>query len=213
MSHVKDLTGQKFGRLQVIKRDTRPNKKGCAKWYCQCECGAIISVIGYDLIRGHTNSCGCYHKEQASKFLTMLKSKNKNYHKTKTKAYRCWNGMMRRCYVPKTAFFEHYGGRGIKVCNRWHTFQNFLDDMGEPGEKDTLDRIDCNGDYSPSNCRWATMKQQASNRRSTIKISHNGKVYSLKQFAQAYDLPYYYVRAFYHKGVSPLKIIELLQNK
>lgn len=85
--------------------------------------------------------------------------------------------------------------------------------MGEPGKKDTLDRIDCNGDYSPSNCRWATMEQQASNRRSTIKISYNGKTYSLKQFAQAYGLSYYYVRAFYHKGVSPLKMIELLTNK
>ena len=213
MSQAIDLTGKRFGKLKVIKRDLTPNKKKSAKWICQCDCGTVVSVIGTDLRSGHTKSCGCYHKEQASRFLRSLKSKSVNFHKSKTKSYRIWHGMMRRCYNEKTAFFEHYGGRGIRVCERWHQYHNFLADMGEAGPLDTLNRIDCNGDYQPSNCRWATMKEQASNRRSTIKIEYEGNIYSLKQFARHYHISYYYVRAFYHRGLTPQQIIKLLENK
>lgn len=213
MSKLKDLTGKKFGRLEVLYRDTNiyPNKKKTTRWVCKCDCGKIISAISYDLTRGHTNSCGCFHIEQARKSLTNIRSRNPNSHISKTKAYRCWRAMMHRCYDEKFKFYEYYGGRGIRVCERWHVYKNFLQDMGEPKQSQTLDRIDCNKNYEPANCRWVTMVEQNCNRRSTIKIFYDGKTYCLKHFAEKFELPYYYVRAFYKRGISPDKIIRMLK--
>lgn len=213
MSKLKDLTGQKFGKLTVLYRDMNiyPNKKKETRWVCKCDCGNIISAISYDITRGHTNSCGCFHISQARKFLTNMKSKNENYHFSKNKSYRCWRSMLQRCYNKKSKFYNYYGGRGITVCERWHTYKNFLADMGEPNELQTLDRIDCNGNYEPLNCRWATMVEQSCNKRNTIKISYNGKSYCLKHFAKEFHLSYYYVCALHKRGLTPEKIIQILK--
>lgn len=210
MSKMKDLTGRRFNRLTVIKRDLNPQQgRARTKWICKCDCGKIISVVSTDLLRGHTQSCGCYQKSQASKSLTEIKSRNPNFHKTKTKAYRIWRGMLRRCNNPKTPFYFYYGGRGIKVCKRWLEYDCFLADMGEPGKQDTLDRIDTNGDYCPENCRWVTMQEQCNNRNSNLTIWYNGKKYTGIQFSKEFDIPYYYVCALYKKGMSGDNIINM----
>lgn len=207
---MKDLTGRRFNRLTVIKRDLNPQQgRVRTKWICKCDCGKIISVVSTDLLRGHTQSCGCYQKSQASKSLTEIKSRNPNFHKTKTKAYRIWRGMLRRCNNPKTPFYFYYGGRGIKVCKRWLEYDCFLADMGEPGKQDTLDRIDTNGDYCPENCRWVTMQEQCNNRNSNLTIWYNGKKYTGIQFSKEFDIPYYYVCALYKKGMSGDNIINM----
>lgn len=214
MSHIKDLTGLRFTRLVVIERDMSPQKgRKRTKWVCKCDCGNTVSVVSTDLLNGHTNSCGCYHKDRASQSLIEIKSRNNNFHKTKCKAYRCWHSMMQRCYNPKFKFFEHYGGRGIKVCEAWHTYINFVNDMGEPGEHGTLDRIDFNGNYCKENCRWVTMQIQNQNRCTTLKIYWEGQIYSAKSFAKKFHLPYYYVCAFHKRGVSPQRIIDILSTK
>lgn len=210
MSKMKNLTGFRFNKLTVIERDLSQQKgRVRTKWLCKCDCGNIISVVSTDLLRGHTQSCGCYHKSQASKSLTEIKSRSPNFHKSKTRAYRIWHGMMRRCNNPKAKFYFYYGGRGIKVCKRWHEYDAFLADMGEPGQQDTLDRIDSNGDYCPKNCRWATMQEQCNNRRGNLIIWYNGKKYSGSQFAKEFDIPYYYVRALYKRGMSGENIINM----
>lgn len=210
MSKMKDLAGRRFNRLTVIKRDLNPQQgRVRTKWICKCDCGKIISVVSTDLLRGHTQSCGCYQKSQASKSLTEIKSRNPNFHKTKTKAYRIWRGMLRRCNNPKTPFYFYYGGRGIKVCKRWLEYDCFLADMGEPGKQDTLDRIDTNGDYCPENCRWVTMQEQCNNRNSNLTIWYNGKKYTGIQFSKEFDIPYYYVCALYKKGMSGDNIINM----
>lgn len=215
MSHLKDLRGRKFGRLTVIERDLSPQKTNRirTKWLCKCDCGNICSVVSTDLLNGHTNSCGCYHKDQARKSLINIKSRNPNFHSTKCKAYRIWSGMMRRCYSPKNKYYKYYGGRGIKVCDRWHDYHKFHTDMGDPKKEDTIDRVDGNGDYSPENCCWATMKIQNSHRNSCHIIVYNNKQYCLKWFAEEYGLIYSRVLSLYHKGLSPEQIIETCKDK
>ncbi len=215
MSKLRNLSDQRFGRLTVLGRDNTvyQHKKQSTRWWCKCDCGKIISVISYDLTRGHTNSCGCYHKQQARNSLTAIRARNSNYGKSKTKSYRCWKAMMSRCYNHKMIFYDYYGGRGIDVCERWHVYDNFLHDMGEPSESQTLDRIDCNKGYSLENCRWITMKEQAGNRRSSLRISYNGETLCLSHFAEKYGLSYYHVRAFFNHHVPPEKMIEILHNK
>lgn len=214
MSKMKDLTGRRFNRLTVIKRDLNPQQgRVRTKWICKCDCGKIISVVSTDLLRGHTQSCGCYQKCQASKSLTEIKSRNPNFHKTKAKAYRIWRGMLRRCNNPKTPFYFYYGGRGIKVCKRWLEYDCFLADMGEPGKQDTLDRIDTNGDYCPENCRWVTIQEQCNNRNSNLTIWYNGKKYTGIQFSKEFDIPYYYVCALYKKGMSGDNIINMFMYR
>lgn len=215
MSKLRDLTGQKFGKLVVFNRDLTPRpelKKKTTRWICKCECGKIISVTSYDVTSGHTNSCGCYHKAQAQAFLSSVKAKSENYHLSKTKAYRCWTAMMRRCYKPKAAFYSYYGGRGIAVCARWHTYKNFLADMGEPPANGTLDRIDSNGDYEPVNCRWATMSEQANNRRSCKFVFYLGEKYSVAAFCKKYSLPYPATMSLIKHGKEPVEIINMYQR-
>ena len=213
MSQLINIAGKVFGYLTVIERNLTPQiGRKRTKWLCHCKCGNIVSVDATDLRNGHTKSCGCYHKEMASKFLSEIKSHSDNYHLSKTKSYRCWHAMMQRCYNPKMKFYSYYGGRGIQMCKRWHKYKYFLLDMGEPSDKQTLDRIDSDGHYCKNNCRWATMSQQNNNRRSCKYIYVQKKRYSMKEFVEKYSLSMYYVRALYNRGLSGDKILAILSN-
>lgn len=174
-----DRTGLRYGKLTVI--DKAPNKSATdtnARWNCLCDCGKTTVAYGQDLGRGMHKSCGCIGRGNGG-------SKNKTHGMSRTIAYRAWDTMKKRCNNPNCVKFKNYGGRGIKVCERWLKFENFISDMGHPPEGFSLDRIDVNGGYEPSNCRWATKQQQSDNRRSVKKITYNDVTLSITEWARS----------------------------
>lgn len=156
-----DLTGNKFGRLTVIERCESSNNNGV--WLCECECGEKTKVVTNTLTSGHTKSCGCFAKE----IVKVINFKHGNSKRSgETDEYSIWCGMTKRCFNQNASKYADYGGRGITVCDRWKDFNNFLEDMGNrPSKKHSIDRIDVNGNYEPTNCRWATIIEQSRNKR------------------------------------------------
>ena len=164
---MKDLTGKKFGYLRVIKR---VDVAGRPKWLCRCQCGKETVVGGGNLRGGITKSCGCYRR-------VITGNRARTHGKSHTPTYLAWNRMHRRCKDPRVIDYEHYGGRGIVVCERWHKFENFLEDMGERPDGLTLERVNNDGNYEISNCRWATRMEQANNtRRNHIVDTPHGQI-------------------------------------
>lgn len=178
-----DLTGKKFNYLTAIKFVEYDEKSHNCKWLFKCDCGneKILGVGGVK--SGNTKSCGCYNSQKASERATI-------HGKNHTKEHRTWCNMRRRCRDAEN--YPDYAGRGITVCDRWaESFQNFLDDMGlAPTPKHTIDRINNNGNYEPSNCRWATRKQQNRNYSRNINIIINKETHCLKQWCEIYNKPY-----------------------
>jgi len=174
MSAIIDLTGKIFGRLTVVRRIYSKNlpdwKKKQPQWLCLCECGKTVTKHGRYLRDGDTQSCGCIETEGLIK-------RNTVHGLTGTVEYSAWNSAKVRCYNPNNIKYPDYGGRGIKMCKRWLMgFEYFLSDMGKrPSRRYSLDRINVNGNYEPSNCRWATRKQQAQNKRNNHWIVYKNK--------------------------------------
>lgn len=170
MSQFIDLIKKRFGKLTVVRRvtNTKDNK---ARWLCLCDCGSKKNIIGCDLRNGHTKSCGCLHI-MISKQQSITHGHSQNGKPSKT--YMLWTSIKQRCTNPNFKQYKDYGGRGIAVCERWeNSFESFLEDMGEVPVKNQIDRIDNNGDYCKTNCRWTTPKQNSRNRRDNRLITHN----------------------------------------
>lgn len=160
-----DITGQTFNRLTAIEYIDK------SRWLFQCSCGVKKSINSTAVRQGKIKSCGCYNVELClkDKIPSLIKSNTKHNHSSasgKSSTYMSWGSMKQRCLNKKHKRYYDWGGRGIKICDRWlNSFKNFLEDMGERPKGMTLDRINNNGNYEPSNCRWSTSKQQASNKR------------------------------------------------
>lgn len=167
-----DLSGQRFSMLTVISRLPK------SKWLCICDCGKEARPKGYVLKAGRAKSCGCFRKIAN---VAVRTTHGQSY----TKLYRRWASMIRRC---SDLNYDRYGGRGISVCDEWRVFENFARDMGEPPAGKTLDRIDNNGNYEPSNCRWATVVEQNRNRRSNNLVTHNGETKCVTEWAEKYGI-------------------------
>lgn len=162
MTAKKDVTGNKYGRLTVIK-DSGKRKKTHILWECVCECGNIILKDSYSLRTGHTKSCGCYRKEYTAE-------KNRTHNKSTTPEYLIWQGIKKRCYYERDINFKYYGARGITMSEEWETsFENFYRDMGDrPTNNHTIERLDSKSNYCKENCVWLEKQYQAQNTRKRL---------------------------------------------
>lgn len=180
MAKSKDLVGKTYGRLTVTEKSG--SVKGQVNWLCRCECGNTKIVPTASLNFGNTRSCGCIQKE----IVAAMGKTHTTHGMTDTKLYSVWHGMRKRCICQTTKHYERYGGRGISICKEWDDFSNFYEWSIVNGYKEglTIDRINNNGNYEPSNCRWATSKEQARNRCNTTMYDIDGVTKSLIEWSE-----------------------------
>lgn len=183
---IRDITGQVFGRLTVKER--APDKRRSSgfpqvMWLCECSCGSTCVTQSSALILGRTISCGCYKSERFRRLVTKHKM-------SFSPEYRHWVSLRTRCRDPNNPIYKNHAGRGIKCCERWNSFENFYADMGpRPTPKHTVERINNDGDYEPSNCRWATSAEQARNTRRSVATIINGERVWMAEASRRLGIP------------------------
>jgi len=202
-----DLSGQRFGRLAVLSRG--PNIRKESGWNCMCDCGRATFVRGYNLRQGLTKSCGCYNREVT----TALRKSEKTHGMSSSPIYRSWRSMIDRCENPRSPDYKRYGGRGISVCRRWRkSFENFYADMGDRPSNKTIDRLDLDKGYEPANCRWATRKEQANNKRSCVLICCFGRTQNVAQWAEELGVSHSTILNRLRRGWPPERILRPLDS-
>jgi hypothetical protein len=200
-SKTKIEVGSKYRRLTVIKESGR--KRGAILYLCKCDCGSEKEVIGYDLRNGKVVSCGCFKRER----LKNLKSTHGLSHH---RLYNTYYNMVERCGNENDPNYNHYGGRGIKVCEEWlDDFMSFYNWSMENGYSDklTIDRTDNNGNYEPNNCRWVTQKEQNENRRANRYVDIDGVIKSFSKWCEIYQINYQTALLRAKKGMSDYEAI------
>lgn len=207
-----DLAGRKFMMYTVIERSPKVGHKNCSFWLCRCDCGAIRHVNQSNLIQGKSRSCGCYQKQRVSEtFRTHGQSGTSQTGGKQTAEYTAWMTMKNRCYNKNSKDYSDYGGRGILMCKRWlKSFENFFKDMGaKPTSLHSIDRLDTNGNYTPSNCRWATPTEQANNKRTTLFFKLDKEQLTISQLSSRFSIKYATLR---HRLVALKLPVELAVN-
>lgn len=175
-----DMIGRRFGRLTVTGRGRKPS--GELAWSCSCDCGNTSFVRADVLKSGRVKSCGCLKREL---FINRSINRNRTHGKAHTRVNEIWKKMRRRCQNRSDVSYERYGARGISVCERWQTFENFYADMGDPPtRKHSIDRINNEGNYEPENCRWATVLEQSNNKRSNTVLTFRGQSKTIAEWAR-----------------------------
>lgn len=208
----KDISGQQFGRLTALYKLHNHPKKGNAYWLCVCECGNFAEVSVPNLCSGCTKSCGCLRNELI--YENMI-SKNITHHKTNIKLYSVWGNIKDRCYNKHCHNYQYYGGRGIKICDEWlNDFMTFYNWSMANGYKEglTIDRIDNNGNYEPTNCRWVTTKQQNRNTRRNKYFTINGETHCLSEWCEIYNLNYRKISSRLRRNWSIEEALELRER-
>ena len=197
-NRIKDLTGKKFNRLTVLRFSHSKNKK--SYWECVCSCGVSKAVRSDRLTSGGTKSCGCAQREIAGR-----QCKHGLVH---TQEYNSWRNMKERCNNKNNPNYKDYGGRNIKITASWDDFRLFYSDMGKkPSNNHTIERVDNNKGYEPTNCVWATKKQQANNRRSNVLLTHNGETKNITQWCEKLGFSKMLIRSRLNRGWSEEKTL------
>lgn len=199
-----DKTGNRFGRLLVVRLEGHQSKH--ITWLCRCDCGNTTIVSGNHLANGHTQSCGCFEKERT--FQGRHVTHGAFSGGTESRTHNSWRLMLARCYDPKNNSFPDYGGRGVTVCDRWKTFENFVEDMAECPPGKTIDRENNAGNYSKENCRWATKLQQANNTRRNRRILVNGETKTLAQWSRDSGINAMTIKNRLNAGWSPERSVQ-----
>lgn len=196
MGKFVDLTGNVYGALTVIKR--AGTKNGHVTWECRCECGNMTVTNSSLLKSGTTKSCGCRRVYKCGET-------HRKHGQTRTRLYIIWQHMKQRCLNPKAAKYKYYGGRGITVCEEWLSYESFSKWAIENGYQEdlTLDRIDVNGNYEPSNCRWATWKVQQNNKRNNNIITAFNESHTLSEWQEITGVNRVTIRKRINKGIAP----------
>ncbi len=186
-NRVRDLSNMRFGKLLVVSYAGSDSRRE-SLWVCQCDCGKKTTIRSSSLSRKHSTACGGCRSTHG---------------RSKTPMYRAWQTMFTRCYNTKWKYYYKWGGRGIRICERWRVFDNFLADMGERPAGMSIDRIDNDGDYEPSNCRWVTRVEQARNRRTTRFYTHGGVTRCVQEWAHLMGIKYNTLQGRLNKNFPP----------
>lgn len=207
MGGLHDLTGQRFGRLTVISR--AESKSGRPYWLCVCDCGKKKVVRASHLKDGTTLSCGCYRDEVLERFYHRFDGKPKSTLKHE-RLHRIWGGMKSRCNNPRHPRYKVWGGRGIRVCEEWNEYLPFKEWALANGYADNLciDRINNDGNYEPSNCRWVTSKQNSNNTSRVHLFTVNGETHTLSEWSDISGVPARTIWARIHYGVEPERVLK-----
>ena len=199
---LNNLQGFRFGSLTVLQLGEKQRPMNGAWWLCLCDCGTQKNIPATDMVQGKINSCGCEHAERIGRASI-------THGKSKSRTYKLWMAMRNRC----DRINQDYSCRGIVYDERWKSFENFLEDMGEAPEGLSLDRIDCNGNYHKANCRWATRVEQANNTRANVFIEWDGKRQTRSQWEKELGMQPTTLRSRIKAGWSMERAMKPLANQ